>query len=256
MRRRLHLKKRIRIFNKKDYIILIIIFLAFFVYSSLKTINKKVVPILIDYAEIEVNRLSSIIIGKIISNEINDSINLKDMFIITHDKNGKIKTIDYDSKIVNNILVVAVTTIRTNLKYLSEGKIDKITSDNVIQELYEKYDKKKLEKGIFYEVPFGVIFNNPYLSNLGPKVPVKFNLISDLSSNLNTKITNYGINNAIIETSLNIKVNILIALPIFSKKTEVGMSIPIVVKLIEGEIPNYYLNGYNQSSSILTLPVE
>lgn len=259
MRRRLHLKRRVFRINKikKTHIfILILICLVFFIYISFKILNKKVVPTLLDYASIEIDRLASILVGKIISNEISNNIDTNKMFIIEKDEQGNIQTIDYDSKVVNQVLVAAVTTIRTNLKYFSEGNIDAITSNNIIQELYDKYDKNKLEKGIFYEVPFGVAFNNPFLANLGPKIPVKFNLVGDISSGLNTKITSYGINNAIIETSINIKVKLLVSLPIVSKKSESEMTIPIIVKIIQGEIPNYYLNGYNQNSSILTLPVE
>lgn len=255
----MHLKKRIiniRKIKKTNLLIVILLFLILFIFLTFKMINLKVVPTLINYAEIEINRLASILVGKIISNEVNDSIDTSNMFIIEKDETGKIQTIDYDSQVVNRVLVVAVTAIRTNLKYLSQGEFDKITTGNIIQELYDKYDKEKMNKGIFYEVPFGVAFNNPFLANLGPKIPVKFTLIGDISSGLNTKITNYGINNAIIETSLNIKVKLMIALPIYSKESEMGMTIPIVMKIIQGEIPKYYLNGYNQNSSILTLPVE
>jgi len=37
------------------------------------------------------------------------------------------------------------------------------------------------------------------LSNLGPKIPVKFDLVGEVIINIETKITNYGINNAMME---------------------------------------------------------
>ena len=57
-----------------------------------------------------------------------------------------------------------------NLKNIERGKIDALEfSDSVLVD----YDKKKLEKGIIYEVRSGVLVGNPILANTGPKIPIK-----------------------------------------------------------------------------------
>ena len=45
----------------------------------------------------------------------------------------------------------------------------------------------------------GIITNNALLSNLGPKVPVKINLVGNVISNVGTKVENYGINSIMVE---------------------------------------------------------
>src|SRR5574344_600532 len=259
MKRRIHLKKRIfknKKIKKINTIIIIAISLILLLFMIFKYVNEKLGPSLVSYAEVEVNRLASIIVSNAINKDVNESIDLEEIFVIEKDNQDKIQTIDYNSKIVNRVLIAASTAAQTSLKYLSEGKIDKLASYNTLEEMYQKYDKNKIKKGIIYEIPMGIAFNNPFLANLGPKIPVSFKLVGDITTNLNTKITSFGINSALLETSLYLKIKFIIVLPIIYKETSVEYNFPIVVKIIQSEIPQYYLNGYNQNSQILTLPVE
>ena len=100
-----------------------------------------------------------------------------------------------------------------------------------------------------------ILLNNPFLANKGPKLNVSYSVTNDISANLKNKITPYGINNAIIETSIDINLILKIVIPMSSKKVKTNLSIPISIKIIEGEVPSYYLNGYNENSKLITLPI-
>ncbi len=254
----MHLKNKNSRFKLKKSNILVITIagIILIVFLMFKVINKKISPILISYAETETRKMITYVINKVIGKEFNETIETKELFIINKDEYGKIETIDYNSKIVNSILIEASTIVHSNLKNIVEGNIKKIEIGDSIDEFYKAYDKKNLESGIIYKIPMGVIFKNPFLSNLGPSIPVRFNLAGDISTNLSTEIKSFGINNAMLESYLCISINVDILLPITTKKIEVTSKTPIVIKIIEGEIPKYYQNGYNQNSSILSLPVE
>lgn len=259
MKRKIHLKRRIIKINKLRkrnilFIILIILILAIYLFFNFLT--KNIGPTLLSYASLEVKKIASTIIGKALNSKISETIDINEIFIISKDKDGKIQTIDYNTKVVNLILIEAISTIQENIKYLNEGDIEKLEENGVLDEIYQKYDKEKVKQGIIYEVPLGVIFNNPFLNNLGPKIPVKFNLVGYLSSSLNTKVKTIGINSVILETIIDLKIQFVIELPISSKVEQETYKVPIAFKIIQGEIPNYYLNGYQQNSSILSLPVE
>ena len=172
------------------------------------------------------------------------------------DEEGNIESIDYNSKEVNEILIASVTAISTNMKYLTEGKIDKVTMGDTLENFYDEYEAAKLKDGVIFEIPMGVAFKNPFLSNFGPKIPVKFYLIGDVTSKLETNIKSFSINSAYIETNLNLKVSLKITLPINSKQIDVENVIPLAIKVIQGKIPEVYLNGYNENAPNLTLPVE
>lgn len=235
---RFYFKKKI----KCKYKILIIIFLILITGSIiLKYINNKVMPILMEYASIESVKLTSIILNNATKDNI-ENIDINNLFIITKEENN-IKTIDFNSVEVNKLLTSITTYIQKSFNYIENGDINLLN----IPLLYN-YNKDKLKKGIIYEIPIGVILNNSFLSNIGPKIPVRLNLYGEVISKVNTKITNYGINNALIEIFVDINIDTKVILPFTYKIKNVDVSIPIAIKLIEGNVPNYY--GSDKSLSI------
>ena len=205
-----------------------------------------------DYAEAEIKRFSNLVINRVISEVINENLNLDDLLIITKDSTNEIKTIDFNPIVVNQLLTIITKNVQQKLKDVVNGKIDKVD----IEETFVNYNIEKLKKGIIMEIPSGAILNNALLSNLGPKIPVKFNLVGEVISHIDTKITNYGINNALMEVSVNIELNEQVILPFVSQKMKYNVNIPIAIKLIQGVVPNYYLHGINTKSSNVLIPVE
>ena len=143
------------------------------------------------------------------------------------------------------------SSIQLNLKQIEQGHIDLL---DLPDDVLVTYDKNKLKKGIVYEIPTGVILGNSLLSNLGPKIPVKFSLVGDINSTIKTKVTNYGINNAMIEVKIYIKIEEMAILPFVSKRFKIENEIPIAIKMISGTVPNYYFNGIDRESTSFSLP--
>lgn len=254
MRKRIHLKGiKKRHFGIGNTIIIIFLLIVTFTFFSLNYLNKNVIPVLMNYATSQVKKFSNLIINRAISKQITEELKVDDMFIITKADNGEIRTIDFDPIVVNKTLTKIVNTIQLNLKYLEEGNLDLLElPDNILIE----YDENKLSKGIIYEIPSGVVFNNSLLSNLGPRIPVKLSLIGDIVSNVNTKVTNYGINNALIEVSINVQVESKVILPFITDTIMVETDIPVAIKLVHGVVPDYLLGGLTSSSIPLTVPSE
>ena len=222
-------------------------------YFSLNYLNKNVVPVLMSYATSQVRKFSSLIINRAISKQIAEDLSVEDMFIITKSETGEIRTIDFDPIVVNKTLNKIVNTIQLNLKYLEEGKLELLElPDNVLID----YNEEELSKGVIYEIPSGVVFNNSLLANLGPKIPVKLSLIGDIVSNVNTKVTNYGINNALIEVSIYVQVESRVILPFITDTVIVETEIPVAMKLVQGIVPDYLLGGLTNSSVPIKVPNE
>lgn len=204
-----------------------------------------------NYATLESQKLSSIIINKAISKHITEKITAEDMFTITRDNSGEIRAIDFNAPIVNKFLTETTNSVQINLRNIEKGNIDAIEfSDSLMVD----YDKKKLEKGIIYEINSGMIFNNVLLANLGPKIPVKISLVGDAVSNISTNIKNYGINNALIEVYVNIKINEKVILPFYDKTITVKTKVPVALKIVTGSVPTYYSNGLSQTTPSVVLP--
>ena len=80
-------------------------------------------------------------------------------------------------------------------------------------------------------------------------------MTGEIGSNLATKITNYGINNAMLEVSMHIEINQMLILPFSSSNIKVAGDYPLIIKLIEGTVPDAYFSGMNKKSETVFRPV-
>lgn len=206
---------------KKVFIIVFIIIIISLVIIIL--INNKVMPIYMNYAESEMERVVTTVINKsVLECKIND-----DMFIIKNVNSNTI--VDYDPMIINKIMSDISNKVYDNLKKVGDQD----------EEILKKYN---LDKTVF-NIPTGVIFKSILLNNLGPKVPVKLELISSVNSNIESKVTEYGINNSLIEVNIKVNVTIKMILPTSSRNNKISVVVPLTVKIIQGNIPEYYFGN-------------
>lgn len=217
--------KKISLLNRVVLIILIIIIVFLLIINK---INKVTSPILMIQAKEKAYNIITKTINGSVNKVVSKNLNSNDLFIMTYDSDGTITSIDFDSLVINKVL--------TSISLEIENSIADIDSETCA-------------------IPFGVVFNNSFLSNLGPKVPIKMQLVGSVINNIKTKITNYGINNALIEIYVNIEVNVQVVLPFVSDKVSVETLIPIALKLIRGNVPDYY-SGNGSGDSLLSIPIE
>jgi len=205
-----------------------------------------------NYAEVETKKLSSIIINRAVNKQLANGMNTDDMFNIIKNSSGEIQSIDFNPAIVNKVLNTTTNVVLVNLKAIEEGKIDFIELPDILINT----DEEKIKNGIIYEIPMGVVTNNPVFSNLGPRIPVKLNVIGNVESNVKTNIKEYGINNALIEVYIEIKVTEQINIPFMSKRVTVISNIPVALKVMQGTVPKYYGGNLSKESNILSIPME
>ena len=73
------------------------------------------------------------------------------------------------------------------------------------------------------------------------------NLIGDVITDVDTNLKSYGINNALVNIDVNVTVSIKVILPFKSNTISTTTNIPIAMKLIQGEVPNYYYSPLTSS---------
>ena len=215
------------IIKKEDYIILIIISIFIVSFIEIKIFSLKSEPILMNYAVNSVNN--------IISNMINDSVNnikynyrYNDIILIEKDKNDNISSVSFNNEKVNDILFKVTEELLNKIKLLEETKYEQTNLNYLI------------EKNEIYFVPYGIIYENSILSNLGPKIPFKTILIGNTSNNTKINIEEYGINSSKVEVVLNIDLKMKVILPFKSDDIIVNKIIILDSKIIQGKVPNYY----------------
>lgn len=202
---------------------LIIIFILILIISILLLYyyDKKISKTLIKYAKIESKKVGIDIISNGVSDEVVKVLDKDDIFTLDKDNNGNIELIHYNTKVVNEILSLTSKVVMNNFKEI-----------------------KKRKDGIVTYIPIGIVSNNIFLENLGPKVPVKLSLVGNVLTSLKTNVKNYGINSALVEISVRIEANVEILIPLKTGEIKIVNEVPVSIKLIEGNVSSF-LSSYN-----------
>lgn len=234
--RRLKLKKNRKKF--KSILIIILVFLFIYIFLSFfKDLDKKALNTMKKYAETEVKRISINIMNSAINKEVTD-INLDNLFLTTTDEKGNTKNVEFNSVKINKLLTNISNDIEYNLKKLEKGELN----------LDSNVSNQKRKKGVIYEIPLTVIFENNIFYKLGPKIPVRLSFVGNVQTKVNTKVTNYGLNNALVQIILTVEVNEVVMIPFVKNEVVVKNDFILAMKLLSGEIPGYYYNGLSSES--------
>ena len=239
LRRRIILKKSK---NKKSIWCFIFIFFMIFLTFLFQIFNTKVTPVLLSYAESKATKIATLLITQAVNDKVFHTMDIEDIVMTYKDSNGLIKEIDVNPIFVNKLLNMITNYVQEYIEKVEDGNIDAL---GVTETIFSNYDIHKLKQGIIYEIPSGVVFSNSLLSNLGPKIPVRISLIGDVTSDIKTNLTNYGINNAFLEVIVYVEVSMKVLLPFASKTVKASTNIPVVMKMIEGEVPKVYYPNFD-----------
>lgn len=250
--KRIHLKQRKRV-NRWKLFGMTLFFVAISVMYSIVHISSNLTPTLLDLAEVKLNKYSTAIVNKAISQVLEDKIDTSGLFQVVKSSTGEIQMLDFDPIVVNHVLNVATTVVQNNIRLMEEGELDSI---GIYDLNLSDEDMLNLKEGIAVALPLGKVLGITMLANLGPKVPVRFHYIGDVNSNITTKVTQYGINNALIEIGIHLEMTAQIYLPLSSSVKVLNCDIPIVIKMIQGVVPNFYNGTITGNSSQYSLPVE
>ena len=235
--RKMRLKNQnYKLFKKEDLILAIIVLVIIVSYIMLKIFTIKSEKILLNYAENKSKELSLMLINNAIEKNIVSS-ELDDIIIIEKNESNEIISVDFDNQKIHTLTTQINNNIQKNLLKLENDKNNEIISQ------YYNNNKK-----IIYEVPMSVIYDVPVLTGLGPKIPFKLDVLGNVNSNMITNIKDYGINNSLIEISIEVNTEIQIILPFLSKNIITKNTIPLKTKIIQGKIPTYYGNTITSKS--------
>lgn len=220
---------------KRKWLKLLITFilLIIFTFIILVFLSNKVMPFYMNYSEAEMKRVVTTVINKSVTEEVTNQLEVDSLFVLKKENDNTI-IVDFDPVIVNRVMSKISDVVYNNLKLIS--KKDKLT--------LEKYN---IDESYFY-IPSGIIFNTTMLNNIGPRIPINLEIISSVNPNLKTEVTEYGINNSLIEVYINVIVDVKMILPMYSNTMQIVVVVPLAVKLIQGEVPKYYQRGYASST--------
>ena len=220
MRFRSYKKKKFSAFFTRGLIILVIAFLI-----SLMVINyfsSQIKTILLPIAEARVNKYISNMINKATGDILFD----KELLKINKNSNDEVEMVTYNTYEVTKLIDKITMNIQDEFNGLEYGKVN--------------------DEFVLQKIPFGVIFGNVFLKNLGPKINIRFDMIGNVLTNIDTEVKPYGINNAYVETRVFIEANARIIIPFVTKNVKITNVIPISINIYQGKVPNGYITSFNK----------
>jgi len=219
-------KKKISSYISFGIIMIIIsLIVSFFVIDYFAN---KVNEILLPMAESKTRKVVTMIINAACDKEkISDNL-----YEINKDNNNEIKMITYNSFEVTKLINQVTSNIEKMISDIENSRMDYYGNMDIV------------EGGVIAEIPFGVIFGNSILANIGPKIKLRLNLLGDIVSNIETEVKPYGINNAYVELRIHLEVTARIVLPFASEKIVISNVIPLSMNIVQGSIPEAYISSY------------
>lgn len=234
MNMKTNMNMKLKKYKKKrvtSYISLGIILIVLSLIVSLIIIHyfsKRANTILYPLAESKTRK----VVAMLINDSCNNVIINNNLYVVNKDNNDEIKMITYNSYEVNKLINEVTANIEKMFKDIENGTLTYYGEIN------------NSEGGVIAEIPFGVIFGSSLLSNIGPKIKLRLNLLGDITSNIETEVKPYGINNAYIEVRISLTVTARIILPFVSKQVVISNVIPISMNIVQGSIPEAYISSY------------
>ena len=218
------------------FIIAIFLFIYF--------VNARLAPIYVQYAEVQTQKIASHVINKAISSRTANVLNIEDIIVnVPSDSKGMIK---FNTEIINRASSEIYALVESHLQQAEAGNLALLPTDEI------EFDSQamKREEGIVFFVPLAQAANIPLLGNLGPKIPIRFHVIGQVQATIDTKISEFGINNAVVEVNILLTVNVQIIVPLATKQSVVTQKIPVAMGLIQSTVPQIYTTGSGNPPSV------
>lgn len=207
---------------KRKYYILITFLISFFLFIIIFSLySEKLNPKLNDYIDFLVK---DEIYKKVIkSNNFITNEEVNDILYIDKNKSNEIVYLDYD--------------IDKTYKLLNKY-IDSLKKDN--------------SKSKILTVPFFIASDNIIISSLGPKIKFKYEIIDNVKGKIKTKVTDFGVNNALVEMYFELEIGYLVVIPMNKKESVLKTEILISSKIINGKVPTFYGKNIFKESGVST----
>ena len=207
---------------------------------------------LIKITTAKIEKITTLIRNDILINQKEEYLKTNDIILVNKNARGEITYIDFNLENSYCMLKNIVLEMQQSLKKFENG-------DYNIADIYILDDVKNEEKisknNFIIKVPIGMFGNNPYMKNIGPKIMVKLKLYGSVVGSIKTKITPYGINNALIETYINLLIKEQVLLPFQTKNIETNVNFLIGSKVIDGAVPSLYNGVIQKESSLVNIPL-
>ncbi|MFC0523858.1 sporulation protein YunB [Pontibacillus salicampi] len=230
--------------------IVFITFLFFIVstFGSLWFINRSIEPKIMEIAQFKTEQLARKAIIEAVNKKVAEDLDPREMVNIDKDSEGNPVFVTWNPVTINKVQRDTYFRVQQYLERLENGEPVDSSLDIDINEEEKSTQEEVKEKPTLTTIPLGQATNNALLANLGPEIPVHFQTIGDVETNVIKKFHEWGINNLAFEVNVQVEVRLRIVLPFSTETTHVKTDILVAKNSIQGKVP--YFNGGSGSGGI------
>ncbi|MFJ8263329.1 sporulation protein YunB [Rummeliibacillus sp. NPDC094406] len=247
------MKKRKHLFARKRSRLLPVVLISIVgcIVLLFYYINVQLMPTLMEYAEVETNKIASYVISKAINSRTTNVLESNEVIENGGDNQGMVDT-KLNAEVINRIMSETQTLVQSHLEEAEKGNLNHLPKYEEIE-----YDSDAMEQdgGIVFYVPIGLSTGMPLLGNLGPKIPIRFHVIGNVQVNAEKEIVEFGINNAYVQVSVRTTVNVQVIVPFASKSTTIEQKIPVAISFLKGNVPYIYSKGDSSTQPAIEVPL-
>lgn len=229
------------------FMITCMLFIAL-IFLTIWIIDKGIRPALMDIAEQKTIEFATRTINSAVKST--ENMQFDDLVDITLDSNGNVATLGWNSASVNEALRTATDRAEYFLYGMNKGQtLDVEDPDLKPLEFGDSVGDLAQKDPTVVEIPIGQATRNTLLANLGPKIPVHFEIVGSLQSDVVHELKEFGVNAALIEIYIPVKVNVQIVIPFSTTVSEISTRVFIDSRVIMGDVPEFF-GGSGESPSI------
>lgn len=223
-------------------VIVLIFFLTFIIF---KFYSQKLTPKIVEVAESRIKRFTESFLSNNIGYDILSGDVIDDILVIYLNDDNEILYVDYNLEQAYLALNTVTEELNELLVDLENGQISNNTDNSIENTKY----------GLVLKVPMFIASDSALLANLGPNVYLKVNFVGSLLTNIRSQIVDYGMNNALVELYVTIKITEELLSPVTKNTIEIEYDVLIASKVINGRVPTFYGGKIVEESGILSIPI-
>ncbi|WP_245153947.1 sporulation protein YunB [Jeotgalibacillus proteolyticus] len=228
------------------WLLSMILFIGF-TSLGLLMINTGIKPTLMIYAESQTKKIGALVISKAVNREVANIMDINEIIENVPTDSAEMVTTQFNTEIINRVQTETTQLVQAHLRAIERGDTSILRS---LTDLNIEIEESGEMEGIVYTVPLGQATNNALLGNLGPRIPIRFHAVGDVTSNIKSVISEFGINNAFVQINIHLVVNVQIIVPFATKVTTIEQDIPVAMGMIRGQVPEIYNVGEGMSPSL------
>lgn len=224
------------------------------IFLSIWLIDRGIRPTLMDIANEKTTEFATRTINAAVLST--EKISFDDLVDMQMDNDGNVTTLGWNSDAVNEALRTATERAEYFLYSMNKGEeIDIDDPDLNPVEFDDSVEDLASKDPTVVEIPIGQATGNTVLANLGPKIPVHFEIVGSLQSDVVHEVEEFGVNGALFEIYIPVEVSIRIVVPFSTETSTINTRVFIDSRVIMGDVPDFY-SGSEQGGPSISIPKE